>query len=71
MCLAIISVITRCHEDIFVMDEGSAVGTIVNGVRFDGPASIRQIRCDQQENQIITGSGKSPYHFRLRIDRTG
>ena len=62
-------VITRCHEDIFVVDEGSTVGTIVNGSRIGGPASIREIRCDQQENQIIIGSGKSPYHFELTIER--
>ena len=64
-------VITRCHEDIFVVDEGSTVGTIVNGTRIGGPTSMLRVRCEEQENLIIVGSETSPYHFQLRIDRAG
>ena len=61
--------ITRCHEDIFVVDEGSTVGTIVNGTRIGGSTSMLRVRCEEQENLIVIGSETSPYHFQLRIDR--
>ena len=61
--------ITRVHEDIFVVDEGSTVGTMVNGTRIGGPTSIREACCDQQENLLIVGSEKSPFQFQLTIHR--
>ena len=61
--------ITRVHEDIFVVDEGSTVGTTVNGTRIGGPTSIREACCDQPENSIIVGSETSPFQFLLTINR--
>ena len=61
--------IARCHEDVFVVDEGSTVGTIVNGTRVGGSTSVRRVRCDQEENLIIAGSAQSPYQFLLRVER--
>lgn len=61
--------ITRVHQDIFVVDEGSALGTIVNGTRIGGPSEGRQARCDQQENRIILGSPHSPFHFCIAVER--
>jgi len=61
--------ITRVHQDIFVVDEGSALGTIVNGTRLGGPSGSLQIRCDQEENRIILGSPHSPFQFCLAIQR--
>lgn len=61
--------ITRIHEDIFVVDEGSTVGTIVNGIRVGGSASPREACCDQNENLVIAGSERSPFQFLLTIKR--
>lgn len=61
--------ITRCHEDIFVVDEGSTVGTIVNGTRVGGPTSIHETCCGREENLVIAGSETSPFQFLLTIKR--
>jgi pSer/pThr/pTyr-binding forkhead associated (FHA) protein len=61
--------ITRIHEDIFVVDEGSTVGTIVNGTRIGGPTSTREACCDRDENLVIAGSERSHFQFLLTIKR--
>lgn len=61
--------IAKVHEDIFLIDEGSALGTIVNGCRVGGSSGERQIRCDQGSNEIILGSPNSHHQFELRIRR--
>ncbi len=61
--------ITRVHEDIFIVDEGSTVGTVVNGTRIGGPTSLRETCCDREENLVIVGSENSPYQFHVTIER--
>ena len=61
--------IERIHEDIFVIDEGSSLGTIVNGCRIGGPSENNQMRCDKETNLIVLGTPHSPYQFSLAIQR--
>lgn len=63
--------IIRHHEDLFVVDQGSTLGTIVNGHRIGGGASAQSILCEHEENRIIVGSPDSPFQFRLSIKREG
>jgi len=61
--------ITRCHEDIFVVDEGSTVGTLVNGTRIGGPTPLREVRCDQEQNLIVIGNSETSHQLQLTIER--
>jgi len=61
--------LTRCNQDIFVVDRGSTRGTIVNGNRIGGHSSVRNIMCDQEENVIVIGSPESPFQLQLIIER--
>ena len=61
--------ITRIHEDIFIVDDGSTVGTTVKGSRFGGPTPVREACCDREENLVIAGSERSPFQFLLTIER--
>ncbi|MBI4641416.1 MAG: cyclic nucleotide-binding domain-containing protein [Candidatus Tectomicrobia bacterium] len=61
--------LTCCNQDIFVVDRGSTLGTVVNGNRIGGHSPIRNILCDQEENVIVIGSPESPFQFQLTIER--
>ncbi|MBN2126466.1 MAG: cyclic nucleotide-binding domain-containing protein [Deltaproteobacteria bacterium] len=52
---------------IWVVDRGSAFGTIVNGREIGGPGGVIRAPLDQKENQMIIGPATSHYIFLLRV----
>ena len=61
--------ITQCHQDIFIVDRGSALGTIVNENRIGGQSGNQTLLCDRKDNMIIVGSPDSLFSFHLSIHR--
>ena len=51
---------------IWVVDRGSAFGTIVNGKEIGGTSGITRAPLDKEENQVIVGSAVSKYIFLLQ-----
>ncbi len=67
-------VISRNHLAIvvergqaWVVDRGSAFGTIVNGREIGGPTGITRTPLDQEHNQVIIGPATSRYIFLLHV----
>lgn len=52
---------------IWVIDRGSAFGTIVNGREIGGQTGLFRAPLDQKQNQIIIGSVTSKFIFLLEI----
>jgi len=52
---------------IWVVDRGSAFGTIVNGKEIGGQSGISRASLDKKENQIIIGPATSKYIFLLKV----
>ena len=67
-------VISRNHMAItseagtmWVVDRGSAFGTIVNGKEIGGESGISRAPLDQEENQVIIGPATSTFIFLLKV----
>ena len=67
-------VISRNHLAIsneggrmWVVDRGSAFGTIVNGREIGGETGVTRAPLDEEENQVIIGPATSTYIFLLQI----
>ncbi|MFC1580002.1 cyclic nucleotide-binding domain-containing protein [Thermodesulfobacteriota bacterium] len=52
---------------LWVVDRGSAFGTIVNGKEIGGQSGINRAALDKKENQIIIGPVTSKYIFLLEV----
>ncbi|MBU2499545.1 MAG: cyclic nucleotide-binding domain-containing protein [Proteobacteria bacterium] len=52
---------------IWVIDRGSAFGTIVNGREIGRKGGVTRVRLDDEENQIVLGPVNSKYIFLLRV----
>lgn len=52
---------------IWVIDRGSAFGTIVNGREIGRKGAVSRVRLEGEENQIILGPVSSKYIFLLRV----
>ena len=57
------------HENggIWVVDRGSAFGTIVNGKEIGRKRGVVRVRLDQEENQVVLGPATSRYIFLLTV----
>ena len=51
---------------LWIVDRGSAFGTIVNGKEIGGGTGIIRAPLDKEENQLIIGPATSPYIFLLK-----
>lgn len=67
-------VISRNHVAItneagamWVVDRGSAFGTIVNGKEIGGESGVSRAPLDKKENQVIIGPVASKYIFLLKV----
>ena len=52
---------------IWVVDRGSAFGTIVNGKEIGGQSGISRAPLDKKENQVIIGPVTSTFIFLLKV----
>lgn len=52
---------------IWVVDRGSAFGTIVNGKEIGGTSDVSRARLDQERNQVIIGPATSKFIFLLNV----
>jgi pSer/pThr/pTyr-binding forkhead associated (FHA) protein len=51
---------------LWVMDRGSAFGTIVNGKEIGGQSGVSRVPLDKAVNQVIIGPATSKYIFLLK-----
>ena len=54
---------------VWVLDRGSAFGTIVNGVEIGGESGLSRARLDKDENQLIIGPATSKFIFLVGVIR--
>jgi pSer/pThr/pTyr-binding forkhead associated (FHA) protein len=59
--------ITNERGRIWVIDRGSAFGTVVNGREIGGLSGITRAHLDQEVNQVIIGHATSKYIFLVRV----
>ncbi len=59
--------VTKEAGAIWVVDRGSAFGTIVNGKEIGGESGISRAPLDKKENQVIIGPVTSKYIFLLKV----
>ena len=59
--------VTNEAGGLWVVDRGSAFGTIVNGKEIGGESGISRAPLDKKENQIIIGPVTSKYIFLLKV----
>lgn len=59
--------IVRVGQRYFVIDRGSRLGTIVNGVAIGGQARTGCVELKDWNNEIGLGEADSPYRLRLTI----
>jgi len=59
--------IEATRHGLIVRDEGSHLGTIVNGAKIGGPLSNDIAVLKRGENEIIAGTAASPFHFRIVV----
>lgn len=52
---------------MWIVDRGSAFGTIVNGREIGGETGVTRVPLDKEENQVIIGPATSTYIFLLQI----
>lgn len=52
---------------IWVVDRGSAYGTIVNGNEIGGQTGIFRVAIDREENQIVIGPATSKFIYLLKV----
>jgi pSer/pThr/pTyr-binding forkhead associated (FHA) protein len=52
---------------VWVIDRGSAFGTIVNGKEIGHRTGTMRARLDKQENQVIIGPATSKFIFLLNV----
>lgn len=53
--------------EFYVLDRGSSLGTIVNGVKIGGGVSSFKANLKKGENTVILGSETSPFVFKIII----
>lgn len=63
--------ITPLNDKFYIVDSGSRLGTIVNGVTVGGPLGRRTAALEQYENELIIGTKASPYRFKIIIEELG
>jgi CRP/FNR family cyclic AMP-dependent transcriptional regulator len=54
---------------VWVIDRGSAFGTIVNGKEIGHRSGTTRARLDKQENQVIIGPATSKFIFLLKVNQ--
>lgn len=59
--------ITMEKGTVWVVDRGSAFGTIVNGVEIGGESGLYRARLDKEENQVIVGPATSKFIFLVGV----
>jgi hypothetical protein len=59
--------ITTEKGTAWVLDRGSAFGTIVNGVEIGGERCLYRARLDRDENQLIIGPATSKFIFLVSV----
>lgn len=59
--------IEAARRGLIVRDEGSHLGTIVNGAKIGGPLSNNTAVLKRGENEIIAGPVSSPFRFRVVV----
>ena len=59
--------ITMEKGTVWVLDRGSAFGTIVNGVEIGGESGLYRARLDEEENQVIVGPATSKFIFLVGV----
>ncbi len=59
--------IERVPDGVQVHDRGSYVGTIVNGVQIGGHHHVAAVRLAVGENEVVAGSPRSPFRFRVVV----
>lgn len=59
--------IEQTRRGLIVRDCGSHLGTVVNGVRIGGSASVNIAILRAGDNEILAGSDTSPYRFTVRV----
>jgi CRP-like cAMP-binding protein len=52
---------------VWVIDRGSAYGTIVNGKEIGHKTGVTRARLDKQENQVIVGPATSKFIFLVKV----
>ncbi|MGC9365243.1 MAG: cyclic nucleotide-binding domain-containing protein [Fidelibacterota bacterium] len=56
------------HEnEMYILDRGSSLGTIVNGKQIGGNISNYKAVLQPGENSVILGSSSSPFQFKIMI----
>ena len=59
--------ITNEAGSMWVVDRGSAFGTIVNGKEIGGESGVNRAPLDKEENQVIIGPATSGFIFLLKV----
>jgi len=59
--------IERGPDGVQVRDRGSSVGTIVNGVQIGGHHHVGTVPLAVGENEVVAGSPRSPFRFRVVV----
>jgi pSer/pThr/pTyr-binding forkhead associated (FHA) protein len=59
--------LVRVGSRYFLIDRGSRLGTIVNGVTIGGRARTGCVELKEWNNEIALGSPDTPYRLRLTI----
>ena len=59
--------IGKSREGVIVYDRGSYLGTIVNGEVIGGHHRGAMIKLNDGENEVIAGSSRSPFKFRIDV----
>jgi len=63
--------VVRERGQVWVVDRGSAFGTIVNGREIGGSSGVTRAPLDQDRNQVIIGPATSRYIFLLTVAPEG
>ena len=58
---------TQTH--VVLRDRGSHLGTIVNGEFVGGHRTVAEAVLVEGENDVIVGSKRSPFHFRVNVEK--
>lgn len=56
------------RDQFYILDRGSSLGTIVNGVYLGGKTNNFKCELKKGENIVILGADKSPYQFKLTVE---
>jgi CRP/FNR family transcriptional regulator, cyclic AMP receptor protein len=63
--------VVRERGQVWVVDRGSAFGTIVNGREIGGSTGVTRAPLDQEKNQVIIGPATSRYIYLLTVATEG